>query len=329
MIPSSIATGVATPGAVPATHRAVTRIVNRVGVAIVAPSGCTQDPCAVERAVARLEAQGCLVRNHYDHSCIHQRFGGSDEGRLAQLQAAIDDPEVQLIIALRGGYGITRLLPEVDFEAIAASGKILVGFSDVTALHMGLMAKTGAQSYAGPMIAGDFGAAEPDPFTLDDFWRCLAGPEHTIVETAAGNPALDLHGTVWGGNLAMLVSLLGTPYFPRIEGGILFVEDIAEHPFRVERMLLQLHQAGVLARQRALVLGDFSGYRLGPQDNGYDFDAMLAYLRATLPLPVLTGLTFGHGPHRVTLPFGADGHLVSGETGFSLTLSNYPTLRCA
>jgi len=324
-IATDLATGVATPGAARTAHCTVTRI----GVAIVAPSGCTQDPSAVERAVARLEAQGCLVRNHYDHSCIHLRFGGSDEGRLAQLQAAIDDPEVQLIIALRGGYGITRLLPQVDFEAIAASSKLLVGFSDVTALHMGLMAKTGAQSYAGPMIAGDFGAAEPDPFTLDDFWRCLAGPEHTIVETAAGNPALDLHGTVWGGNLAMLVSLLGTPYFPRIEGGILFVEDIAEHPFRVERMLLQLHQAGVLARQRALVLGDFSGYRLGPQDNGYDFNAMLAYLRATLPLPVLTGLTFGHGPHRVTIPFGSDGHLVSGDTGFSLTLSNYPTLRCA
>lgn len=305
------------------------RVVNRIGVAIVALSGCTQHPSAVERAVSRLESQGCLVRNHYDHSCIHLRFGGSDASRLAQLQAAVDDPEVQLIIALRGGYGITRLLPQVDFEALAASGKILVGFSDVTALHMGLMAKTGAASYAGPMIAGDFGALEADPFTLDDFWRCLSGPAHTIAETAGGNPALDLHGTAWGGNLAMLVSLLGTPYFPNIEGGILFVEDIAEHPFRVERMLLQLHQAGVLVRQRALVLGDFSGYRLGPQDNGYDFDAMLAYLRATLPLPVLTGLTFGHGPHRVTIPFGAQGHLVSGGDGFRLTLSGYPTLRCA
>jgi len=298
-----------------------------IGIAIVAPSGCAPDPCAVERAVARLEGQGCLVRNHYDHSCIHQRFGGSDAARLAQLDAAISDPDVQLIVALRGGYGITRLLPQIDFEAIAASGKMLVGFSDVTALHMGLMAKTGALSYAGPMIAGDFGALEPDAFTLDDFWHCLAGPRHEIMATVSGNPPVDLNGTVWGGNLAMLVSLLGTPYFPGIDGGILFVEDIAEHPFRVERMLLQLHQAGVLERQRALVLGDFSNYRLGPQDNGYDFDAMLAYLRATLPLPVLTGLAFGHGPRRVTIPFGAQGHLVSDDAGFSLTMSDYPTLR--
>jgi muramoyltetrapeptide carboxypeptidase len=147
------------------------------------------------------------------------------------------------------------------------------------------------------------------------------------VEQVEGNPALELSGTVWGGNLAMLVSLLGTEYFPRIDGGILFLEDIAEHPYRVERMLLQLMQAGVLARQQALVLGDFSGYRLSPADNGYDFAAMLAHLRATLPIPVLTGLTYGHIPRRVTIPFGAQGRLVSGSDGFRLSLSDYPTVR--
>lgn len=304
-------------------------ITPQIGIAIVAPGGYTSDPRTVERAIARLEAQACLVHNYYDQNAIHQRFGGTDEGRLAQLAAAVRDPDVQLIIALRGAYGTSRILPQVDFEAIAASGKIVVGFSDITALHMGLMARTGALSYAGPMIAGDFGAAEPESFTLDDFWHCLAGPNHTIREQAAGNPQVDTSGTVWGGNLAMLVSLLGTPFFPRIEGGILYVEDINEHPYRVERMLLQLLQAGVLGRQRALVLGDISGYRLGAADNGYDFDAMLAYLRATLPLPVLTGLSFGHIQRRVTIPFGAQGRLVSGAEGFTLSLSDYPTLRRA
>ena len=304
-------------------------ITPQIGIAIVAPGGYTSDPATVERAIARLQAQGCLVHNYYDHAAIHQRFGGTDEGRLAQLHAAVADPEVQLIISLRGAYGMTRLLPAVDFEAIAASGKIVVGFSDVTALQMGLMAKTGALSYAGPMIAGDFGAREIDSFTLGDFWRCLAGPTHTIREQAAGNPELDVRGTVWGGNLAMIVSLLGTPYFPRIEGGILYVEDINEHPYRVERMLLQLQQAGVLDKQRAIVLGDFSGYRLSPQDNGYDFDAMLVYLRATLAVPILTGLTFGHIQRRVTIPFGAQGRLVSDGEGFTLTLSDYPTVRRA
>lgn len=304
-------------------------ITQQIGIAIVAPAGQALDPCAVDRGIARLEQQGCLVHNYYDHASIHERFGGTDGGRLDQLQAAVNDPDVQIIMALRGGYGTTRLLPHIDFEGIAASGKLVVGFSDITAIHMGLMARTGALSYAGPMIAGDFGAAEPVQFTLDNFWQCLAGPTHTITECATGNPCIQEAGTVWGGNLAMIVSLLGTPYFPRIDGGILYLEDIAEHPYRVERMLLQLHQAGVLERQRAVVLGDFSGYKLAANDNGYDFDTMLAHLRATLPVPVIQGLSFGHIPRRVTIPFGAQGRLVAQEDGFTLTLSDYPTLRQA
>ena len=299
-----------------------------LGVAVVAPAGAA-DPSAVERGIARLRARGCRVHNYYDPAAVHQRFGASDAGRLAQLYAAADHPDVQVVLAVRGGYGLTRLLPDIDFERLAASGKLFVGYSDITALQMGLYAGPGALSYAGPFVAGDFGAPAPDDFTLDNFWQCLAGPTHTIHETVAGNPRVEASGTVWGGNLAMLVSLLGTPWFPRIEGGILFVEDISEHPYRVERMLLQLMQAGVLGRQQALVLGDFSGYRLGPLDNGYDFEAMLAYLRATLPIPVLTGLSFGHIARRVTIPFGAQARLYSGADGFSLALSDYPTLRCA
>ena len=304
-------------------------ITSQLGVAIVAPAGHTHDLDAIARGIARLEAHGCLVHNYYDPDAVHLRFGGTDEARLAQLYAAADDPDVQVVMALRGGYGLTRLLPHIDFERLAASGKLFVGFSDITALHMGLYARTGALSYAGPMLAGDFGALEPVNFTLDQFWSCLAGPTHLVEERVAGNPQLDVSGTAWGGNLAMLVSLLGTDYFPRIEGGILYVEDIAEHPFRVERMLLQLMQAGVLGRQQAVLLGDFSGYRLGPMDNGYDFDAMLAHLRAALPLPVLTGLSFGHGPRRVTLPFGAQARLASDAEGFRLKLSDYPTVRAA
>jgi muramoyltetrapeptide carboxypeptidase len=299
-----------------------------IGIAIAAPGGYALDEAALGRGIAMLEARGCTVHNYFDPAGIHQRFGGTDDARLAQLNAAAADPGVQVVLALRGGYGMTRLLDRIDFEAMAASGKIFVGFSDMTGFQMGLMAKTGAASYAGPMLAGDFGALEPVAFTLDNFWQCLAGPTHTVVEQACGNPLLEVAGKIWGGNLAMLVSLLGTDYFPHMDGGILFLEDINEHPYRVERMLLQLHQAGVLARQQALVLGDFSGYRLAPSDNGYDFAQMLAYLRATLPVPVLTGLSFGHGPRRVTIPFGAQATLVSRAEGFRLTLSDYPTLGC-
>lgn len=302
-------------------------ITQKLGIALVAPGGYAPEPEAIPRGIARLEAQGILVHNYYRHEERHQRFGATDAERLAQLEAAAADPDVQVVVAIRGQYGMSRLLPDIDFARMAASGKIFVGYSDMTAFHMGLYAQTGAPSYAGPMFAGDFGAVEPVDFTLDDFWRCLAGPTHTVSGHGALNPRLDVTGTVWGGNLAMTMSVVGTPYFPQIDGGILFLEDIAEHPYRVERMLLQLMHAGALARQRAVVLGDFSAYRLSPADNGYNFDEMLTYLRATLPVPVLTGLEFGHIPHRVTIPFGARGHLQCDGEHWTLTLSDYPTLR--
>lgn len=297
-----------------------------LGIAIVAPSGQTLDAAAIARGIARLEAQGCVVHNYFDTARVFQRFGDTDAGRLAQLNDAAADPDVQIVMALRGQYGLSRLMPQIDFDAMATGGKLFVGFSDFTAFQLGLYAKTGAKSYAGPMFVSDFTPEHLDEFTLGDFWRCLQGPSHRIVETVTGNPGCDIQGTSWGGNLAMINSMIGTGYLPKVANGILFVEDVNEHPYRVERMVLQLLQAGVLDRQKALILGDFSNYKLGPGDNGYDFDVMLAYLRATLPIPVLTGLRFGHGRTRVTIPIGASAHLVSDANGFALTLSDYPTI---
>lgn len=297
-----------------------------VGIAIAAPGGYALDEAALARGIARMEAQGCVVHNYYEPERKFQRFGGTDEGRLAQLNAAAADPDVQIVMALRGSYGISRILPQIDFQAMADSGKLFVGYSDFTAFHMGLMQATGRLSFAGPMICDDFIRDEPVDYTLNQMWDCLRGPTHTVRGTGTGNPAVEVQGTLWGGNLAMLVHLLDTPYFARIDGGILFVEDINEHPYRIERMLLQLLHAGVLHKQRALVLGDISGYRLAAFDNGYDFDAMLAYIRGRLPIPVLTGLPFGHIKERCTLPFGAQGHLVADADGFTITASGYPTL---
>lgn len=302
-------------------------ITPEIGIAIVAPGGYAPDEAALARGIARLEAHGATVHNYYDPDRKFQRFGGTDAGRLAQLHAAASDPAVQVVMALRGSYGISRILPEIDFGLMADSGKLFVGYSDFTAFHMGLLAKTGRASFAGPMICDDFIRDEPEVFTLDQLWSCLAGPTHTLTGTGQGNPPVSLEGLLWGGNLAMLVHLLGTPYFPQVDRGILFLEDVNEHPYRVERMLLQLLHAGVIERQQAVVLGDFSGYKLGPMENGYDFDAMLAYLRERLPVPVLTGLEFGHIRRRVTLPFGGKAQLRSDDSGaFSLQVSNYPTL---
>ena len=297
-----------------------------IGIAIAAPGGYALDPAALDKGVERLQQQGFRVHNYYDPAHKFQRFGGTDAGRLAQLNAAAADPEVQVVIALRGSYGISRLLPQIDFQAMADSGKLFVGYSDFTAFHMALMRETGRISFAGPMMCDDFIREQPVGYTLDQMWNCLRGPSHRVRGTAAGNPEVDVRGKLWGGNLAMLTHMVGTPYFAPLERGILFIEDVNEHPYRVERMMLQLLYAGALEGQQAVVLGDFSAYQLNAADNGYNFDEMLAYLRSVLPMPVLTGLPFGHIRERCTLPFGGMGHLVSDAEGFDLTVTDYPTL---
>ncbi len=295
-------------------------------VAIVAPGGYAADGNALPRAVSALQSCGCFVKLYHDPAERHLRFGGDDETRLARLHAAAADPEVDIVLALRGGYGMSRLLHAIDFPMLAASGKLFVGHSDFTALHLGLLARTGAVSFAGPMICDDFSREEPSGFTLQRFWQCVSASACAIEFSSPGSSPADLTGTLWGGNLTMVTHLLGTPYFPVVEGGILFLEDVNEHPYRVERMLLQLWHSGVLARQKAIVLGDFSAYRLSDYDNGYDFDAMLRYLGGTLGLPVWTGLPFGHTRDKVTLPVGGVGRLVSDGVACRLELAGYPSL---
>jgi muramoyltetrapeptide carboxypeptidase len=300
--------------------------VSKIGIAIVAPGGYAPDESAYRSGIAALEAQGCTVHSYYDPASKYQRFGDTDEARIAQLHAAATNPDVQIVMALRGGYGMSRLLPMLDFDLLAKSGKLFVGHSDFTAFQLALLAKTGAISFAGPMLCDDYTREEGSEITRLDFWRCISSATHTISWFGQDNPAISVSGQLWGGNLSMLVSLLGTRYFPKVEGGILFVEDIHEHPYRIERMLLQLLHAGVLEQQKALVLGDFSGYRLTDYDNGYDFNAMLAYLHTHLPIPVLTGLPFGHIHDKATLPVGCDAQLDSlGETVL-LGMMRHPTL---
>lgn len=295
-------------------------------VAVVAPSGYPVDENAAQRGIVNLCRQGCHVRNYYESDRKFQRFAGTDENRIAQLHAAAADPEVDIVLALRGGYGLTRLLPALDLRMLAASGKLFVGHSDFTVLQMALLVH-GAPSFAGPMLCDDFLREELSSLTLNSFWHCMLQDDCSVQAGAEGNPDITVEGTLWGGNLAMLAHLVGSPYLPAVDGGILFVEDINEHPYRVERMLLQLAHAGILARQRAVLLGDFSAYKLSAYDNGYDFDQMVAYLRAQLPIPILTGLPFGHGRDKATLVNGAQAKLVAQGSAFELRMRAYPNLR--
>lgn len=272
-------------------------------IGLYAPAGFATEPAAVERAVARLTAAGHRVTVDPTCGTRWQRFSASDDERLAAVMRMADDPAVELAIAVRGGYGWSRLLDRLDYGAIARTGTRWLGHSDFTAFQLAALAHAGLTTYAGPMAAYDFGAATPSAFTLEHCWRLLESGKDAVA-CALDGPDITCEGTLWGGNLALVAHLAGTPHLPRIDGGMLFLEDIGEHPYRIERMLHQLRFAGILERQRAVVLGTFNGFEPTASDNGYDFAAMLAHVRAHCATPILTGLPFGHRPDKLTLPVG-------------------------
>lgn len=286
-------------------------------IAIIAPSGYAPNQANVTRAIGRLQERGWAVKNLVNLNNKFQRFAADDATRLAQFYDAAEDEEVDVVMALRGGYGISRLLDGIDFARLAATKKLFVGFSDFTAFQLALLTKTGAISFAGPMINEDLGSEELHEFNFQHFQQCLTQPNYSFEVATKGNPLLQVEGVFWGGNLSMLTHLVGTPFMPNIANGILFVEDVNENPYRVERMILQLHHAGILTQQKALVLGHFTNYTASDYDNGYDFEVMLSFLRSKLSIPILTGLPFGHCPNKVTLPIGARLLLNSNERGLS------------
>lgn len=278
---------------------------------IFAPAGVELRTAALKLARQRLGALGFEVSVDPGVRGRHQRFAGDDDARLEALhRVAKAAPSVAM--ACRGGYGMTRLLDRVDWKLLARSveqGTRWVGYSDLTALQCGLLAHTGAASWHGPMACDDFGRADEaggvDEVTRDCFAEAMSGELEALgFRTEAGFDGLSARGTLWGGNLAVLQALMGTPHWPRVRGGILFVEDVNEHPYRVERVLLQLHQAGVLAAQKAVLLGAFTDYRKSPLDRGYSLKQAVAYLRGLTKTPILTGLPFGHVPTKVCLPIG-------------------------
>ena len=276
-----------------------------------APSGVELRTAALKRAQQRLAALGFAVTLDPSVRARHQRFAGDDAARLATLYR-VADAAPSVALACRGGYGLSRLLDRIDWPRLARAaeqGTRWVGHSDLTALQLGLLAHTGTTSWQGPMACEDFGRSDDeggvDEVTQDSFAEAMSGALEAVgFRTEAGFDGREGRGLLWGGNLAMVVSLLGTPHWPKVKGGVLFLEDVGEPPYRVERLLLQLHQAGVLQRQQVVLLGAFSGWRKSPLDRGYTLKTVVAHLRSVCSTPILTGLPFGHVPTKVTLPVG-------------------------
>ena len=289
---------------------------------IYSPSSAVRDKACFKRGVKRLQALGHEVEVDEAALASHLRFAGDDDMRLAAIhRAAASGADIALIS--RGGYGLSRILPAIKYKAVAkaiAKGTQFVGLSDFTAFQMALLAKTGATTWAGPALA-DFGTEDtPDDIMeacFEDFaggygegsgWQLPKRVEPVLPEGSRRNPATDFiikDAVLWGGNLALLSSLVGTPYLPDIKGGILFIEDVGEHPYRIERMLTQLLHAGVLAQQKAVIFGQFTNFKLVPHDKGYKMATVVQWLHERIKGRVLTGLPFGHVPTKVLLPVGA------------------------
>lgn len=281
---------------------------------IYSPSGAVRDKAAFKRGIRRLQALGHTVEVDPDALSSAQRFAGDDATRVAAIRrAAASGADVALIS--RGGYGLSRILDQIPYSAVAKAvqrGTAFVGISDFTAFQLALLAKTGARSWAGPALCEGFGTdaqTPPDEIMLDCFNDLLLG-QGEGSGWMQGREAADMqchirNATLWGGNLAVLCSLVGTPYLPEVRGGILFLEDVGEHPYRIERMLSQLLHAGILARQKAIVLGQFTGFTLTSHDKGFKLSSVVQWLQSQTKVPVLSNLPYGHVQTKVLLPVGA------------------------
>jgi muramoyltetrapeptide carboxypeptidase len=272
-------------------------------IGVIAPAGpATLD---TDKAVQWMRARGYALRVFPG---VYQQDGylaGSDEVRLNDLHGAFADPEVDAIICLRGGYGTPRLLDRLDFDLLRANAKPFIGYSDITALHLAISRHAGFVTFHGPLLNADLLGDKQKP-TEASFFNMLRGQlkagsvlTHPVAYPLSTIEPGIAHGRLLGGNLSMIAATMGTPYEIEAEGAILFIEDINEPLYRIDRLLTHLRLAGVLSKLRGVLVGDVAGV---------DSDALARLLKQTfepLRIPVLAGWRSGHCDPNLTLPMGA------------------------
>jgi muramoyltetrapeptide carboxypeptidase len=284
-------------------------------IGIISPSSPLDDVARIEAGVTYLEKLGyrTLIGSH-----VQSRLGylaGTDRERLEDLHTMFADKRVKAVFCLRGGYGSGRLLPLVDYRLIARNPKIFLGYSDVTALALAFWRKCRLITFHGPMVGVDMAGAM-DPVAEESLWRMLT----TVVRSPAALPLLTgtgqalqgetARGRLLGGNLSLVVSLLGTPYQPSFSRSILFLEEIDEEPYRVDRMLTQMRNGGVFARSAGVVLGRFTNCTpKDPSRPSLSLEDIVRDLAAAERRPFSSGFSFGHEAGALTIPHGVRAYL--------------------
>lgn len=282
----------------------------------------------LDQGIRYLENLGFQIRKG---SALHKSYGlfaGNDEERVNDLHAMFADPEVKAIFSARGGWGGLRLVDRVDFDLIRKNPKIFVGYSDITTLQLAIYHKTGLVTFSGPMVAVEMASAMPE-FTAANFWPLLFNEQDVFhfdfetnqIETI--NPG-SVSGKLLGGCLSLITAQLGTPFFPDFTDAILFIEDIGERPYKIDRYLAQLKQAGVLDQICGVIIGEFIDCQNPEEEtNSLSLEEILHHYFTRYNYPVINGFPYGHKMRKATLPLGAvthidtDTRLVSIENPFS------------
>jgi muramoyltetrapeptide carboxypeptidase len=279
-------------------------------VGLIAPGSSISEE-GILKAVRQIESLGLKVKLGKNLRAINGFLAGSDQQRLDDLHAMFADPTVKAVWCVRGGYGCSRLLPQLDYKLIKRNPKILIGYSDITALMTAITRKTGLVTYHGPVGSSDFTdfttkhlkAALLDGHPWLPIERPQMIPEGTVYEpyVIRGGTA---EGPLWGGNLSLLAAASGTEFVPPIKGSLLFIEDIGEDPYSLDRMLTQLRQSWDLSSAAGILLGVFRGCEADPEDRSLTLRETLTGRLADLGVPVAYGFPIGHISDMCTLPVG-------------------------
>ena len=288
-------------------------------IAVIAPSSAAQKG-KVEEGLAYLADKGFQVKIAKNLTTENGIMAGSKEERINSLHEFWADPEVKALFCVRGGYGIQRILPDLNYDLFSSNPKILVGYSDISALSCSILAKSNLITYSGPMVASDMGE-NFNLFSEEMLWRTLMG--HPKIPNPSKEPLIayrkgNAEGPIIGGTLTVLLPYLGTSYMPNLKGAILVLEDIGENPGRIDRHFHHLKFQGVFDQISGLVLGKFEDCFQNDEDPVETLKEILDSTIEEYDFPVLMNFAYGHISKRVTLPLGAKAMLTTDPPQFEV-----------
>lgn len=280
-------------------------------IGLIAPSSASENPRKLPESVVALESAGYRVKVHQSCTMRHGYLAAPDDVRAEAVNSMFADDGVDAILCLRGGYGATRIVGDLRYDVVRANPKIFSGYSDVTALHSAFLTHANLVTFHGLMATPDFAREEGiDDFSMQSFFCAVGNPVPIgVLQNPKDCPMRAIApgracGPLIGGNLSLVAASIGTPYAYCFDGAVLFLEEINERVYAVDRMLQQLQNAGALARCAAVVLGAFTNCRQAKPEEGFEVSDVLAEKLGSIGIPVLAGLQCGHVTPKHTLPFG-------------------------